>query len=126
MSLDDMWRLAISPLSLVLRTLGVYLAMLVGFRVFGKRELGQATVFDLAMTLLIANAVQNAMVGPDTSLTGGLIVTVVLLTVNYAVARLRVHDRWFRRMVEGQPTVLISGGRWSDDALEREGLDRGE
>lgn len=71
MDLSGLWHLVVSPVALAARTVGVYFAMLVGFRLFGKRELGQATIFDVAMVLLIANAVQNAMVGPDTSLLGG-------------------------------------------------------
>jgi uncharacterized membrane protein YcaP (DUF421 family) len=126
MNLGDLWHLAISPLSLILRTFGVYFAMLLGFRIFGKRELGQATIFDVAMVLLIANAVQNAMVGPDTSLGGGLIVAAVLLLLNALMAYLQVHDRWFRYVLEGRPTVLISDGQWYDKALHEEGLDRGE
>jgi uncharacterized membrane protein YcaP (DUF421 family) len=126
MHLDDIWRLAISPLSLALRTVGVYFAMLFGFRIFGKRELGQATVFDVAMVLLIANAVQNAMVGPDVSLAGGLIVAAVLLLLNALMAYLQVHDRWFRDVLEGRPTVLISDGHWFDRALHAEGMDRNE
>lgn len=126
MHLTNLWHLAISPASLVLRTIGVYVAMLLGFRVFGKRELGQATIFDVAMVLLIANAVQNAMIGSDTSLVGGLIVATVLLALNALVAYLQVHDRWFRHVLEGRPTVLISNGHWYDRALRAEGLDRGE
>ncbi len=126
MHLNDIWHLAISPLSLILRTVGVYFAMLVGFRIFGKRELGQATIFDVAMVLLIANAVQNAMVGPDVSLIGGLIVAAVLLLLNALMAYLQVHDRWFRYVLEGRPTVLVSDGQWFDKALQEEGLDRGE
>jgi len=121
-----MFHLQVQPLALMLRTVGAYAAMLVGFRVFGKRELGQVTVFDVAMVLLIANAVQNAMVGPDTSLLGGLIVAGTLLLLNFLVARLRISDRLFRRWVEGHPSVLISNGRWHEDALRREGLDHGE
>jgi uncharacterized membrane protein YcaP (DUF421 family) len=126
MHLSDIWHLAISPLSLALRTIGVYFAMLLGFRIFGKRELGQATIFDVAMVLLIANAVQNAMVGPDTSLAGGLIVAAVLLLLNALMAYLQVHDRWFRYVLEGRPTVLVSDGQWFDKALHEEGLDHGE
>lgn len=125
-SLSAMFHLQVSPLALVLRTLGAYAAMLVGFRLFGKRELGQVTVFDVAMVLLIANAVQNAMVGPDTSLLGGLIVAGTLLLANFAVARLRVRDRLLRRFVEGRPSILIANGRWDEQALRREGLDHGE
>lgn len=124
--ISGLFQLQVSPQALVLRTVGAYAAMLVGFRVFGKRELGQVTVFDVAMVLLIANAVQNAMVGPDTSLVGGLIVAGTLLLLNYLVARWRIRDHLFRRWVEGRPSVLISHGRWHDDALHREGLDHGE
>ncbi len=124
--LSSILHLAASPLSLVLRTSIVYVAMVIGFRLFGKRELGQITVFDLAMILLIANAVQNAMVGPDLSVPGGLIVTGTLLILNEIVARLRIHDRLFRRLIEGNPSVLISRGHWNDEVIRREGLDRGE
>ncbi len=124
--LDAMLHLGVSPFALVARTAGAYAAMLFGFRIFGKRELGQVTVFDVAVILLIANGVQNAMVGPDTSLTGGLIVAGALLLMNFTVARLRIDDRIFRKLVEGKPDVLISDGRWHNDILRREGLDHGE
>ncbi len=124
--LDAMLHLGVSPLALVARTAGAYLAMLLGFRIFGKRELGQVTVFDVAVILLIANGVQNAMVGPDTSLLGGVIVAGSLLLMNFAVARLRIYDRLFRSLVEGKPDILISDGRWNNDILRREGLDHGE
>jgi hypothetical protein len=68
-----------SALGIVLRTAAVYLVVLAGLRLSGKREIGQMTVFDLVILLLIANAVQNAMVGPDTSLAGGVLAAVVLL-----------------------------------------------
>ena len=101
MDLSGLWHLVVSPVALAARTVGVYFAMLVGFRLFGKRELGQATIFDVAMVLLIANAVQNAMVGPDTSLLGGLVVAAVLLALNALMAYLQVHDRWFRSVAGG-------------------------
>lgn len=121
-----MLHMAMGPLSFVVRTVAVYFAMLLGFRLFGKRELGQMTVFDLAMVLLIANAVQNAMVGPDTSLLGGLIVMITLLWVNWAIAQLGVHARLFHRLLEGGPSVLISHGQWNDTVLQREGINRQE
>ena len=121
-----MFHLAVSPWALIVRTVGAYAAMLFGFRIFGKRELGQVTVFDVAVILLIANGVQNAMVGPDTSLLGGVIVAGALLAINFLVARLRIYDRLFRTLVEGRPDILISRGQWNDDILRREGLDHGE
>ena len=76
---------------IVLRTSVVYLVLLVGLRVAGKRELGQMTVFDLVVVLVISNAVQNAMVGSDLSLSGGLLAAITLLVVNHAVNWLGSH-----------------------------------
>ena len=89
-----MLTLAIPAWSIVLRTAAIYLVILIGLRLAGKRELGQMTVFDLVVLLLLANAVQNAMVGPDTSLAGGILAAVVLLVLNTVVARLRLRWTW--------------------------------
>lgn len=109
---------------IVFRTAAIYLTILVGLRFAGKRELGQMTVFDLVVLLLIANAVQNAMVGPDTSLSGGVLAAVVLLVLNALVARLRLRWPALRRAVEGSPTVLVLRGEVITDHLRREGLDQ--
>ena len=121
-----MFDLDVNGLSIVARTLIVYLALLAGLRLAGKRELGQMTPFDLVVILLIANAVQNAMVGPDTSVTGGLIAAGVLVTVNYGVAAARERLPWLRRAVEGTPTLLINDGRFVQEHLRREGLEEDE
>jgi uncharacterized membrane protein YcaP (DUF421 family) len=113
----------ISALGIVVRTLLIYLVILVGLRLSGKREIGQMTVFDLVVLLLIANAVQNAMVGPDTSLTGGILAAVVLLLVNALVARLRLRWPRLRRWVEGTPTLLVLHGELIQEHLRREGID---
>jgi len=76
--------------------------------------------------LLVANAVQNAMVGPDTSLTGGLIAAGVLIVGNYGVAEARERLPWLRRAVEGMPTLLINDGKFVSRHLRREGLDEDE
>jgi len=110
-------------LEIVLRTAIIYVAILVGLRLAGKREIGQMTVFDLVVLLLIANAVQNAMVGPDTSLAGGLVAAFVLLILNYLVAILRLRWTGLRRLVEGTPTLLILHGEVLKTNLRREGLD---
>jgi uncharacterized membrane protein YcaP (DUF421 family) len=107
---DEMWSLAFPAWDIVLRTAVVYLVILVGLRLAGKREIGQMTVFDLVVLLLIANAVQNAMVGPDTSLGGGVLAVAVLLLLNTLVARLRLRWPGLRRAVEGSPTVLVLHG----------------
>jgi uncharacterized membrane protein YcaP (DUF421 family) len=112
-----------TALEIMFRTVAVYLVILVGLRLSGKREIGQMAVFDLVLLLLIANAVQNAMVGPDTSLVGGILAAVVLLVVNTLVARLRLRWPRMRRWVEGTPTLLVLHGKVIDEHLRREGID---
>jgi uncharacterized membrane protein YcaP (DUF421 family) len=121
-----MFGLEVSGWSIAARTLVVYAAMLGGLRLAGKRELGQMTPFDLVVILLIANAVQNAMVGPDTSVTGGLIAAGVLVGANYAIAVVRERVPLLRRAVEGSPTLLISEGQFVEGNLRREGLNEDE
>jgi uncharacterized membrane protein YcaP (DUF421 family) len=121
-----MFSLDVSGWSIVLRTLIVYGAVLIGLRLAGKREIGQMTPFDLVVILLIANAVQNAMVGPDTSVTGGLIAAGVLIVANYGVAQARERLPWLRRAVEGTPTLLINDGKFVSEHLRREGLEEEE
>ena len=121
-----MFNLEINGWSIVARTLIIYLALLLGLRLAGKREIGQMTPFDLVVILLIANAVQNAMVGPDNSLTGGMIAAGVLIAANYAVASARERLPWLHRAVEGSPTLLISDGKFIKDNLRRERIDEEE
>ncbi len=123
---EPMFTLDIPWWEIVLRAGIVYLALLVGLRVGGKRELGQMTPFDLVVILLIANAVQNAMVGPDTSLVGGLIAAASLLTANAALARFRHRIPWLRKVAEGDPVVLMSDGALVDRHLAKEGIDAAE
>jgi uncharacterized membrane protein YcaP (DUF421 family) len=111
---------------IVVRSLLVYAAVLVGLRLAGKRELGQMTVFDLVVILLIANAVQNAMVGPDLSVQGGILAAFVLLAVNRVVVFLRLHQSAWGRLVEGTPTVLVEDGQLIEPHLRKEGLERSE
>jgi uncharacterized membrane protein YcaP (DUF421 family) len=119
-----MLTLATSAGEIIIRTAAVYLAILLGLRLAGKREIGQMTVFDLAVLLLLANAVQNAMVGPDASLTGGILAAAVLLSLNFLLARLRLRWPRLRRLVEGSPTLLVLRGHVISKHLEHEGLDR--
>lgn len=104
----------------------VYIAVLIGLRLMGKRELGQMTVFDLVVVLLLANAVQNAMVGADTSVQGGLVAAFVLLAINRVVAAVRLHSGVWGRLVEGSPTVLVQEGQILDAAVRKEGLERAQ
>jgi uncharacterized membrane protein YcaP (DUF421 family) len=119
-----MLTLTVPAWNIVLRTLTVYLVVLVGLRLAGKREIGQMTVFDLVVLLLLANAVQNAMVGPDSSLTGGILAAGMLLVLNALVARLGLRWPRLRRAVEGTPTLLVLHGEAISEHLRREGLDQ--
>jgi len=106
-----MFALAAPAWDIILRTALIYLALLIGLRIAGKREIGQMTVFDLVVLLLLSNAVQNAMLGPDTSLVGGLLAAAVLLALNAILARLGRGSPRLRRLIEGSPTLLILHGR---------------
>ncbi|PYV67322.1 MAG: DUF421 domain-containing protein [Acidobacteria bacterium] len=97
-------------IEIVLRTAMIYLVVLLGVRLSGKREVGQMTPFDLTLLLLISNSVQNAMTGPDTSLFGGIAAAITLLLLNYLVAEVSGTNRRFRKLVQGQPTLLIHDG----------------
>ena len=108
--------------SFVVRTLIVYLALTLGLRAFGRRELGQMTPFDLVVILLIANALQNAMVGDDVSIGGGLIGAFTLLVCNWLLARLRARFGWLQRIFEGEPVLLVSGGKVLKDRLRQQNI----
>ncbi len=123
---SDLWNLAIPAWDIALRTAAVYLLMVIGFRLFGKREVGQFTLFDLVLVLLVANAVQPAMTGPDSSLLGGFIIVVVLLALNWIVGWARLRSPLFRHLVESQPTIIGRDGSWLPGAMRREGVDEDE
>lgn len=118
--------LGIPAWQIIVRTAVIYLAVFAGLRLMGKRELGQMTVFDLVVVLLIANAVQNAMVGPDTSLPGGVLAAFTLLFVNWGLAGLRLRSEFWGRLLEGTPTVLIVDGDFVAPHLRKEGLERAQ
>ena len=126
---DMSWLIGPNPtdiLLVVVRTFVVYLALLILLRVTGKRQLGQMTPFDLVVLLLISNAVQNAMVGPDTSLASGLVAAAALVGVNSLVDRLWVRSARLRGLLGGTTTLLIHDGKLLEDHLRREGIDRDE
>jgi len=120
--MGSLFKLSIPWWELVIRSLLIYMVFFVGLRIFGKRELGQFTTFDLVLILLVANALQPAITGPDNSLTGGVIIIVSLLLVNRGVAMLRSHWPWFDELVEPGPTVIARDGKWLTKAMEEEGL----
>jgi uncharacterized membrane protein YcaP (DUF421 family) len=115
-----MWIFDRTLLEIVIRTAIIYFAVLIGLRLTGKREVGQMTPFDLVLLILIANAVQNAMTGPDNSVTGGLVAAATLLLLNFLLSHLVFRNRRLRRIVEGTPTILIHNGQMVMKNLESE------
>lgn len=104
----------------LLRTLLVYVFLLVGLRLAGKREMGQLNPFDFVVLLLLANTVQNAIIGNDNSLLGGLVGATALLIVNWFVVRYLYAHPVVARIVEGDPDLLIRDGKLRADRLKRE------
>lgn len=104
----------------LVRTAVIYGFLLVAFRLAGKRQLGQMSPFDLIVLLVISNAVQNALIGDDHSLGGGLIGAAALLVLNGVVAWASMRFRGFGRLVENTPTILVQHGQVLADSLRRE------
>jgi uncharacterized membrane protein YcaP (DUF421 family) len=104
----------------ILRPVIVYVALVVLLRVFGKRELAQLNPFDLVVLLSLSNTVQNAIIGEDNSIAGGLVGAVALLLVNYVVVRFMFKHRRLDQLLEGTPTKLIENGKVCKDGLARE------
>jgi uncharacterized membrane protein YcaP (DUF421 family) len=118
-----MWQLAVSPVEIVVRTTIIYLLFLVSLRISGKRQLGQFTLFDIALVLLAANALQPAMTGPDQSVTGGAIIVVTIFSLNRIVAEARLRIPMVQRLLEFEPTIIGRNGEWLKDQMEEQGLD---
>ncbi len=122
----SLWHLGVAPLEMVLRSLLVYAIFLAALRLSGKRELGQFTIFDLAVVLLAANALQPAITGPDASIPGAAIIVTTLFVTNHAVAWARKRSTFVRRILESPPTTIAVDGAWIGGALDKEGLDDGD
>jgi uncharacterized membrane protein YcaP (DUF421 family) len=110
----------------ILRPALVYVFLVVALRVFGKRELAQLNPFDLVVLLSLSNTVQNAIIGNDNSLTGGLIGALALLALNYLVVRFLFRHRRLDEILQGAPEVMIEHGCAKEDALAKELLTTAE
>ena len=117
---------AVSVGEKVLRTVTVYVLLVVLLRIFGKRELAQLNPFDLVVLLLLSNAVQNAIIGPDNSVTGGALGALTLLLANYLVVRFLFKHKRLDQILEGSPTTLVEHGALNRDALAKELLTESE
>ena len=122
----DIFAVAVPLAEKVLRPVLVYLALVVLLRIFGKRELAQLNPFDLVVLLSLSNTVQNAIIGNDNSLTGGLVGALTLLAINYLVVRFLFRHRRLDQLFEGSPTVLVEHGHLIQKNLARELLTRSE
>lgn len=104
----------------VIRTVAVYFFLILLLRLAGKRTLGTLNAFDLVVLLLLSNTVQNAIIGNDNSLAGGLIGAIVLIAVNYCVVWFLYRHRQVDRVVEGGTTILMRHGAFVEDNLKRQ------
>jgi uncharacterized membrane protein YcaP (DUF421 family) len=119
---SSMFHLPLPVMEKILRPVVVYLFLIVFLRLFGKRELAQLNPFDLVVLLSLSNTVQNAIIGNDNSVTGGMIGAFSLLAINWVLARLLFTLPKVNEALEGTKTVLISHGKVDWDALKEETL----
>ena len=123
---DHMFQLPLPILEKLLRPVIVYLVLVLLLRLFGKRELAQLNPFDLVVLLSLSNTVQNAIIGDDDSVTGGVIGAFSLLAINWLVVRVLFRSRRMTRVLEGRAAVLVQNGQIDKRALDRESLTREE
>jgi uncharacterized membrane protein YcaP (DUF421 family) len=117
---QHMFSLGVPLVEKIFRTIIVYFALMLGLRVSGKRELAQLNPFDLIVLLMLSNTVQNAIIGDDNTVTGGILGAVTLLSVNYLIVRLVYRSPALQRIFEGEPEVLVRHGHIRRHKLERE------
>ena len=117
-----MFSLGSDIIDVVIRTAAVYLVILLGLLILGKKELSQISVTDLVFILLISNAVQNAMVGDNTTLSGGLVAAGVLFLLNFTFRRLNYTSKSLRKIIEGEPVLLIYEGKLQSRNLQKESI----
>lgn len=117
---SNIFHLDLSIVEKIVRPMIVYVFLVIGLRLAGKRELAQLNPFDLVVLLTLSNTVQNAIIGNDNSVTGGIIGAITLLLVNYIVVRFLFKHERLDRMVEGDSDVLIEGGEVNTARLEKE------
>ena len=123
---NHMFVLGLPVLEKILRPVVVYIFLIIGLRLSGKRELAQLNPFDLIVLLTLSNTVQNAIIGDDNSVSGGLIGATSLLAVNYLVVRFLYDHRKIDQLVEGKADVLIEEGKIYEHKLKRELITREE
>jgi len=124
--LHDMFALSLPIAEKIIRPIIVYFFLVLLLRVFGKRELAQLNPFDLVVLLSLSNTVQNAIIGDDNTVAGGMIGAFTLLLTNYIVVRFLFRHRRLDQIIEGKPSVLVRDGKVCKGALSKELLTVGE
>ena len=104
----------------ILRPILIYITLVLFLRLFGKRELAQLNPFDLVVLLTLSNTVQNAIIGDDTSVSGGVVGALTLLGLNYGISFLKFKNKKIESLIEGKPVTIISDGKMDKKALRRE------
>ena len=122
----DMFALSLPIAEKIIRPTVVYIFLIVGLRLAGKRELAQLNTFDLVVLLTLSNTVQNAIIGEDNSVTGGLIGAATLLILNYSLVRFLYYHDQLDRIVEGEPEVVMEHGELRMEKLKQELISRAE
>ena len=122
----EMFDLAMPWWAFVLRACIVYFVLLLMIRASGKRTMGQFTPFDMLLVVLLGNAVQNALLGPDTSVGGGLVLALTLIALNWTVGLLSARSARVEAMIEGSPVLLAREGQVFKDVLRKELISRAD
>lgn len=111
---------------IILRSGAIYVVLIVVFRLAGKRHFSQLSLIDFILLLLVSNAVQNGMVGEDTSISGAIVSALTLISINIIITKLSVKNKFISKIVEGEPKLLLRDGKIIKKAIENEGLSRDE
>jgi uncharacterized membrane protein YcaP (DUF421 family) len=109
-------------LDIIIRSLAVYFFMIIALRLFGKKELSQLNTSDVILILLISNSVQNAMVGNNTTLMGGILAALVLFIINYIFKKIMYNSKFIRDFMQGKPEILIHNGKIEFKTLHKLGI----
>lgn len=113
-------------LDIIIRSVAVYIFMVIALRVFGKKQLSQLNTADVILILLISNSVQNAMVGNNTSLYGGLVAALALFIINYAFKKVKSKSEFIKNLVQDKPEILINNGRIEFETIAKLGITNDE
>lgn len=113
-------------LDIVIRSVSVYLFMVIALRIFGKKQLSQLNTADVILILLISNSVQNAMVGNNTSLYGGMVAALALFVINFIFKRVMLKSKFVKNLVQDTPEILIHNGKIAFETISRLGITNDE